>query len=69
VDVIKLTDEVATEQLRSLTAEIVACENCAANKKHGLQNGEAKVVDIEEKEAGKSVINGDKCDVVEAAQA
>ncbi|XP_059428783.1 uncharacterized protein LOC132162554 [Corylus avellana] len=60
-------DEVATEQLRSWTAEIIECDqNCAANKKHdSLQNGEARV----EKEAEKNVINRDKCEVVEAAQA
>lgn len=68
MSVVKLTDEVATEQLRSWTAEIIECDqNCgAANKKlDGLQNGEARV----EKEAEKNVINRDKCEVVEAAQA
>jgi hypothetical protein len=61
-----LTDEVATEQLRSWTAEIIECKNCAADKKHVLENGEPTVDIDQEKqreEARKSV------DIVEAAQA
>ncbi|GMY19925.1 dihydrofolate reductase-like [Fagus crenata] len=72
-------DEAATEQLRSWTAEIVKCNNYAVEKKHELENGEAKV-EIEKKKPEeackihnheKSAINtiNKELEVVDAAQA
>lgn len=76
-----LTDEVSTEQLRSWTAEIIECKNCAADKKHDLENGESTVEIEKEKEPEEArkinhnpeksvMMNTEKLsDVVEPAQA
>jgi len=74
-------DEVSTEQLRSWTAEIIECKNCAADKKHDLENGESTVEIEKEKEPEEArkinnnpeksvMMNTEKLsDVVEPAQA